>query len=203
MMKGKQLTATNLRLMLSASLFLIVAIAATIVYMANTKLQEVATTVSHTVADASASEDNLQTLKLIKQKLEQNQDTISRVNSIVADSQSYQYQNQILFDLKQYASNSGVTITNFDFSGGGSEQAAPVPTTAAPTPATSAAPTGVKSTSVSITLANPVDYNSLLRFIKSIEQNLTKMQISKISLSKGAGTNEVTTGNFVIEVYIR
>ena len=44
---------------------------------------------------------------------------------------------------------------------------------------------------------------SMLRFVKSIEQNLTKMQISKIGLSKDANSNNVTSDVLTIEVYIR
>ncbi|HET8884055.1 MAG TPA: hypothetical protein VFM68_01135 [Candidatus Saccharimonadales bacterium] len=205
MIKHKELTATNLRIALSVSLFLIIAIAITIFYFANTQLNEFATTVSRTVADSKASENNLQTLQRIERTLEQEKDTIDRVNSIVAESQSYRYQNQILFDLNQYAASAGVTITNLTFNDG-STPAAATPATPAPTTTPGAAAAiqgGVKSTSVLVTLANPISYNSLLRFIKSIEQNLTKMQISRISLSKGADTNAVTTDSLTIEVYVR
>lgn len=211
-MKLSSISATKLRILLASSLFLIIAIAVAIFYFANTKLQEVATEVSHTIADSTASQDNLQTLQKIEKKLAEEKDTIERVNSIVADSQSYQYQNQILFDLNQYASNAGITISNLDFSAGASaDPATPAPATSATpgaeaaTPATPAtpAPSAVKSTSVSVTLVNPIDYNALLRFMKAIEQNLTKMQISKVSLSKGTDANQVTSDSLTIEVYIK
>lgn len=207
-MKASQLTATKLRIVLSISLFLIVAVAITIFYFANSKLKEVATTVSHTIADSTASQSNLQILQQLEKRLAEEKETVERVNGIVADSQSYQYQNQILHDLNTYASQAGITISNLDFSAGNT---ASTPSTAAPAapaagaPAAPIAPTpsGVKSTTVSVTLVNPIEYTALLRFIKSIEQNLTKMQISKISLSKGTEPNQVTSDSLTIEVYIR
>jgi hypothetical protein len=56
---------------------------------------------------------------------------------------------------------------------------------------------------VSITLKTPIIYNNMIRFIKSIEQNLTKMQLSKISLAKDAASGGVTSEALTLEVYIR
>lgn len=199
-MRGYQLTATHLRVMLTISMFVIVAIAAILAFFTYTELKKVAVEVNHISVDASASQNNIQTLQQIQEKLTTDKDVITRTNSIVAESQSYQYQDQILADLKDYAAKAEVTITNIDFTG---STAAPQTTPSTTTPSTPATPNGVKSTSVSITLKNPIIYENLLRFIQSIEQNLTKMQISKISLSRGTSGSEITSDALTIEVYIR
>lgn len=206
-MNLSHLTPTKLRGILLASLGLIIIGAGTIFYFANSSLRQVATTVSHKVADAEASRNNLDNLKKIEKFLSEQQTTIERVNSIVADSQSYQYQDQIIIDLNTYASQAGIAITSINFTAAGAgastdASAAPA-TTQTTTPAPAPAAGGVKSTFVSVTVENPVDYESLLRFVKSIEQNLTKMQISKVSLSKGSEGNDVSTDTLNIEVYIR
>jgi TolA-binding protein len=193
-MARRSLTATGLRLTLSITLLSIAIIASVTIHFLNEGLKTFATEVSHTSADARASEDTIQTLKKIEQELDANREVIERARSIVADSQSYQYQDQIITDLNDYANRAGIGITNIDFS---TAEVAPGTPGAAPV-----APAGVKTTSVSITLKNPVDYNSLLRFIKSIEQNLTKMQISRVGLAKDTGNN-VSSEALAIEVYIR
>jgi hypothetical protein len=208
-MKKTQFTPATLRLILSIGLALAIVGAGIIFTLASTQLRDVATTVSHKVADAKASQNNLANLKKIEKFLADNKEAVTRANDIVAESKSYEYQNQIINDLKTYAAASGVSIKSFDFSAGNSA----TPTTPAPaagataTPsaepaATPAAPT-LKSTTVSITLDSPLVYNNLLHFVKAIEQNLTKMQISAITLSKGAGNNQVTTDALSSEVYIR
>jgi hypothetical protein len=202
----KNLTPTKLRLALSIGLFLTLIAAGAIFYFANNSLRNTATSVSHKVADAEASRNSIANLKKVEKFLAEQNDTIERVNSIVADSQSYQYQDQIILDLNAYAAKAGISITNFDFVA--TTAAAPAATATPPgatvPPAGASAPTvNVKSTTVSITVDNPVDYVKLLKFIKSIEQNLTKMQISKVSLSKGAAPNEVTTDSLAIEIYVR
>lgn len=192
-----ELTATTLRIILSASLFLIAAIGIVGFSYAKSYLKTVAIDTSHTVVDANASQDNLQTLQRIQKILAADQDVIARTNSIVADSQSYQYQDQIISDLNSYATKAGISITNLDFSAAATASPTGSPATATPQP------TGVKSTSVTVTLSNPVGYNNLLTFVRSVEQNLTKMQISRVSLSKGIDKNTVTSDALTIEVYIK
>lgn len=192
------LTATKLRLILGVSLLLIALLMLLFVTNATRGLKTYSNDVSQVLADASASQDNIQTLQKIQQELLANKDVIARTNDIVADSQSYQYQDQIITDINDYAAQAGINVTNIDFL-----KADPSTTTTPAQPSTTPpAPTGVKSTAVSITVKNPVVYENLLRFIKSIEQNLTKMQISRIGLAKDA-TGGVTSEVLNIEVYIR
>lgn len=199
-MKNFHLTPTNLRVMLSISMFIITAIGTGLATLSYNGLKDVAVDVSHTTQDANASQNDLRTLQQIQETLEKDKEVVDRANSIVAESKSYQYQDQIIADLNDYANKSGVSITNIDFS-------STATTTNPTTPQTPATPLvtvpGVKSTSVSVTLKNPIDYVSLLRFLKSIEQNLTKMQVSKVSLTKDAASGNVTSEALTIEVYVR
>lgn len=200
-MKTKKLNATTLRLILGVSLFAIAALAIVGFSYAKTYLEGVAVDTSHIVVDASASQDSLQTLQKVQKELESNKDVIARTQSIVAESQSYQYQDQIINDLNTYAAQAGLSITNLDFAttSGASAAPTPAPGAAAAVPAAG----GLKSTSVTVTLSSPVDYTKLLSFIQSVEQNLTKMQISRVSLSKGADSGTVTSDALAIEVYIK
>lgn len=195
----RELTATRLRLFLSLSLILVVVLGGVSFSIVHSSLDSFATDVSHKIADANASRDNVQNLQKIQQKLTQRHDAIQKVDNIVAESKSYQYQNQIITDLNRYAARAGVGITNINFTDAQSTSSTPG---AAPAPATPA-PSGVKSTSATITLANPVDYTKLLKFITYIEQNLTKMQISRINLSKDASGKSINSEAFTIEVYIK
>ena len=199
MIKRRPLTATMLRAILTATMFAILLLGAFGFGFANSKLHDVAIDVSHTTADASASRNNLQNLQKVEKDLKDKAEVVQRANSIIADSQSYQYQNQIITDINDYAAKAGITITNITFS----TTTQPTGTTTQPTTPVTPTPSGVRSMPVNVTLKNPIDYTSLLRFIKSIEQNLTKMQIAKINLSKDAGKNTVTSDTLTIQVYVR
>lgn len=198
MIKARSITASQLRLVLSLSMFLLALIAAVGFYFVNSNLKKYAVEVSHVAADANASRDNLQNLQKIEKQLEEDQDIVQKTNSIVAESQSYQYQDQIITDISDYASRAGITITDINFSTQ-SSTSTPGSTSAPAAPV----PSGIKSTSVAITLKNPIVYNDLLRFLKSIEQNLTKMQVSRVNLSKDTSTNGVTSDILTLQVYIR
>lgn len=207
-MKNIKLTAVSFRLILSVTLFLTAGIIVAAVWFSTSKLKGFAAEVSQISSDASASQDSVQTLQKTKQELEAQKDIVTKAANIVADSQGYQYQDQIIKDLNAYANASGLSITNFSFaaSTGAASSATPAPaasgSTASPTPATTAIPSGVKSTTASVTLKTPVNYVNLLQFIHSIEQNLTKMQIARITLSKGASAQEINTDSLEIQVYI-
>lgn len=205
-MKSKELTATTFRILLITSLALIAAAGVGGFFLAKKQLTEVATQVSSAVSEADASSDNLENLQRLKRELSDQKEVISRTSQIVAESQSYRYQDQIIADLTKYASEAGIKITDMDFGDPGQAATSPssapsggAAATANPTPA----PAGVKSTSVSVTLDNPVEYSNLLRFVRLIEQNLTKMQISRIGLSNDSSSEDVSSDALTIEVYIR
>lgn len=180
MIKGKPLQATTLRLILIVLLFLIAIITSVIFSFFTDRLRDTATEASLILAKANNSQNDIQVLQRIEEELKKNTEVAERASSIVADSQSYQYQDQIIKDLTDYANKAGIIITNFDFGTTKSTSSA----TPSPAPTQQQIPTGVKSTSVSITLKSPVSYEAILRFIHSIEQNLTKMQISKSASPK-------------------
>lgn len=205
-MNIKAINATKLRLILAGSLLLLTVLGILLVVTAYPSLKNFSSEVSQITANADASEDSIQTLQKIQQELLINKDSIERASEIVAESQSYQYQDQIVTDLNDYANKAGITISNIDFETSSTAAGATTPpaaTTSPSSPAATAAPAGVKSTIANITLKNPVNYESLLRFIKHIEQNLTKMQISNITMAKDTNTGGITSGALNLEVYIK
>lgn len=215
-------SATRLRAFLFIALGLsIIAIAALVVYGVQ-YLDKYAAEVNQTVYESTTSDERLAAVRRQVESLEQNQSAVERARQIVADSQSYMYQDVIIRDLQYFANKAGIQIVNFDFATQAAEDSqTPATTPAAPTPGgpiagdpDSTGPPGVeptqptapqlKSTTVNIALANPVDYKSLLQFINYIEQNLTKMQISSVSLSRaGDDDSKVTSDSLTIEVYVR
>lgn len=202
------LTASRLRVILSVCLILVAGLTVALFYFGRQQLETTALTVSHSVADASASENNLASLEKIQEELAANKDVIDRIGKLTADSQGYNYQNQIITDLKEHASKADLTISTISFT----SDSASSSSTGATTPATGATTTpgasgaasasGLNSVSIGVTLQNPVPYDNLLRFIRSLEQNLTKMQIAQVGLTK-ADDGGVTTEALTIKLYTR
>lgn len=206
-------SATRLRLSLFVSMSLaIVAIVALVVYGVK-YLDSYAAEVNEIVYESSTSNDRLVDVRRQVDELEKNTTAAERAKQIVAESQSYRYQDVIVRDLHSFANKAGIKITNFDFTAGneasqssGSPAPAATPDPDSPAaPTTPAQPTSqLRSTKVNITLDNPTNYRQLLQFIHYIEQNLTKMQIASITLS-GSPDNEseIVSESLTIEVYIR
>lgn len=192
----KGLSATKLKVILMASILLLVLIACTGFWYFRLFLVNYSNQVSADNVAATVSSNEVTQLQKLKDELEINKVAVTRAEKIVADSTHYQYQNQIIDDISSYAAAAGVTITGFSF--GASDT--PSTQSAAGT-ATSIA--GLKTTEASISIKSPVSYSAIMNFIYSIESNLTKMQLTGISMSKNATNNQVVVNPISIKVYTR
>ena len=210
--KEKQaFSAVTMRLVLVVVLLLILALMSGGFYVAYSSLRTTAEEVAKTQSEAQVSDARVQNLISLERQLKQHTYAIDRAKQIVAESKSYQYQNQIITDLTHYATQAGVSITSFTFEGDApvANSGAAQPTTPATEGATddatqSATPTGnFKSTQVSIQLGENVSYQNLLHFLYLIEQNLTRMQVAAVSMTKGEAVDAVTAQTLNLEVYIR
>lgn len=201
-----QLNATLARILLSLALVLILLVMTAGFYMAYSFMKDSAQQVAGVQADAKAADKKLQDVRSLSSKLEKYQDSVKKAEKIVAESTSYQYQNQIINDITAYARQAGVGISSFTFqddstaSGGKSSSS-----TASKTPATpsSPSPSGAKSTSVSIQMDKHLNYVRFLQFLHLLEQNLTRIQVANISLAKGENPQEVESQALKLELYLR
>ncbi len=200
-----QLTARQFRIVLLIILFLLVGGLVAGSVFVQTKLRSYSAEISTQNSQAARSESDIATLRKIEAFLEENQSVEQLAQKVVAESSSYQYQDQIIKDLSAIASESGITITSYGFSEAAAEGATPAGGAAQPgaaaTPAP-AAPSGLNSKSVSVQIVSPVSYNNLLDFIRRVEQNTTKMQIAGVSMS-AAESGQVSSNAFDIKVYVR
>ncbi len=213
-MTGSKLTPAKLRLILFALMFLLVVAAVAIFMLGYARIKSYSQEAQATSAQALASNNSLQSLAATKNELQKNTVAVKRANQLVSESQSYVYQDQIISDINKYATEAGLRITNITFTDTKTTQvAASAPAAGASgssaTPGTAAAssPTGVNSKTASITLENPVDYNSILTFMHLIEQSLFRMQVAQVGLSRSTdtakGPNKITSDTLNLEVYVR
>ena len=201
-----QLNATLARILLSLALVLILLVMTAGFYMAYNFMKDSAQQVASVQADAKAADKKLQDVRSLSSKLEKYQDSVKKAEKIVAESTSYQYQNQIINDITAYARQAGVGISSFTFQddskASGSKSSS---STTSQTPATSSSPSpsGAKSTSVSIQMDKHLNYVRFLQFLHLLEQNLTRMQVANISLAKGENPQEVESQALKLELYLR
>lgn len=196
-----------MRLFLACSI--VVAFMATvgISWFGYTIMQKKAKDVNTAVYEASTSDEKLSTLQRLSQDYDNNLEAVAKSEQIVAQSRSYRYQDTIISDIQKIAASAGVTIEGYTFSDGAATNGSgatqqPSQTT---TPTVTAA--GLSSTTTTITFDENTSYEELLRFMRGIELNNTKMQIESVTMSRGTDesgdTTETVTNSFVLEVYVK
>jgi len=182
-MKKAKLTAVSLRAILATSIVLIIILASVGFYFAQDLLRTYAGSVGQTVADSVASGNDVQSLEKLQQDLQARQDIVVKTSNLITSTSTFQ--NQSIIDLKKYSQEAGITITTYGF-------AAVAPTT----------PGGAAGSGVTVTLASPVSYVGLLKFLTLVESNIPKMQVASVVLGRVEGnTNSVRTDSVTIEVF--
>lgn len=195
----KVLNASIARIVLSLLLLIILSAMVGLVIFAYSFLSKASEEVGKMQTEATAVDAKIQSLLASKSQLDRNSDTVKKAKNIVSESKLYQYQNQIIQDLNTYADRAGIPIKSFSFQN--------EPTTSAKTATsskqTSTSPAGVKSTFVSIQLGDHIDYTKFLHFLSLIEKNVTRMQLSGVSISRGANNHEISIQSLEVKVYTR
>ncbi|HEY1085691.1 MAG TPA: hypothetical protein VGE34_03110 [Candidatus Saccharimonadales bacterium] len=215
-MGEKKLSARLLNYILIACLLLIAVGSGTGFYFTQNILKEYATSASELTSKAAAGSENVAALSKIREYLATHQAQREKVKKIVGESAQYNYRDEVVKELSRFARESRVQITSINFSETASGQTAPSSGSSAPAQSTPSATTpnpasgvsgqtapAVKSSTFNVAIKNPVNYRSLLTFISKIEQNVTKMQISQISLTTNSDNGQLSSESFNIEVYLR
>ena len=199
----KGLTASSARIVLA--LFLLIILAAMVAgsYFAYSFLSTTSKEVADMQTEASAVDMKIQNLLKLKDQLEKNPVATKKAEQIVAESKSYQYQNQIINDLSIYAAKANVPIQSFTFQDSSTSSAKSSSSSSQTTTKKPTSVNGVKSITVSIQLGDKVPYNNLLHFLYLVENNVTRMQIYGVSISRGEQRGEVSAQSLELGVYVR
>lgn len=177
----KQFKPQNLRTILASLFVLALLISAGGFYYGITTIRTYAVEVNNRLADADASGKQIQSLQTLRDQLSKSTSLIEKADQLFATPDSYQ--SQVLGDLKRYADAAGLSIATTTFS--------------------DPAESGIHA--VTVTLKQPVTYNSLVAFLNNVEGNLPKLQVSSISLGRAGsgGATRVKTGDIKIDISVR
>jgi uncharacterized protein YoxC len=153
-------------------------------YYAHDKLTEQAKEVSSiaTRLTNSGTSQPGQDLSKLQAELELHRGVNEKINNLTVPLSNLQ--SRAIQDINNYSQKSGVSVENFTFG---------------PTADNSS----LKPNDVTVILKNPVDYNSLIKFIQLIETNLPKMNLQGINITAAAGGQSVTVGDLIIGVSTR
>ena len=159
-------------------------------YLIHQQLAAQAVEVNHLKIDSEINEQGIANAQKLRRVLNTNTDNITRAAAIVADTKYYEYQDQIVRDISAYASAANLTVLGFDFSTATTGKASSV--------------SGLKSINATLSLQNPVPYGNYLKFLKLVERNLTKMQVTQLDISNDLKTaGAINSPVISLEVYVR
>jgi len=144
--------------------FIIIALAASGggFYYAQSKLSETAAQVKTTRTELAIS-DNL-TNEVLRSQVATA--SISSEKALALKLSAEEYQEQLTSDVKAYARNNSINVSNYSFAANSTD-----------------ASTTANASSMTITLSNPVNFNDLMKFLKSIETNIPKIQITNLKIT--------------------
>ncbi len=189
-LKKMQLTSRTVSWLLTGAIVLLLIAAGVGSWLMQGLLSSQVIETDHARINADLSQTELQRSKTLQTYLENNKAAIEKASAVVSETKTYQYQNQIVNDIESYASKAGVTVLGYSF---------PQDTATAKPDAT-----GLKSVSATLSLQTPVSYTNYLKFLKYIEQNITKMQITSLSLAPDTdNANNIKDTAITLKVYVR
>lgn len=185
------LNAQRLKLLLAGVIVLGIIMGISSVWFLNGILATKIAETNDAARSSQMSVSNLGLAEALKIYLDKHSEDIESAARIVADTTAYKFQNQIVEDVTRYANNAGLTIIGIDF---------PQDINSATVDKT----TGLKSLSANIRISDGTRYTSYLKFLKLIEQNLTKMQVTDISITPSqTDQNVIANTSIGIQVYVQ
>jgi hypothetical protein len=189
----KNFKATTLQYVFAGIIVLLLGIVVGVFLLAQQAMSRQFLATDHARIDAELVQEEIVRLQQLKTNLENDNETVEKTERIVAESQQYEYQDQVVNDINSYARQYGIDVISFDFG------AKPGPTTNS-----SSGGSAQQKSIVQIQLNEDITYEAFLKFIKSIEQNITKMQLTGISIQPNTKNPQLIQGpSLEIEVFLR
>lgn len=187
------LNASSFRAILSVSLVLIVVVASLGFAYAYQLLEKYADDIAHKKVDASASDKTIASLQKVQQTIEQNQGLIDKIDTLRSNDTFPEF--VIDKELRAIAKRNDIKVSSYtlgtsqDGATGGTTQPTPgqQPTVTAPI-------SGGDTVTMTISFASVPSYKKYLQFLYDIEQNVPKMRIKGVGVSKSGGGDTSANG---------
>jgi hypothetical protein len=182
---------STLRNMMKSLIIVMIGLSAFGFYYVQGELSTLATSIGDTISQTKLSGADSQIVETFKQEIAEAQQAADKASLLTTSVQNHQSQS-ITKDLDKYAADTNIKITGYDYT---------QPTNLSAPKLTD----GIVASYLTITLTNPVPFTNFMQFLRLIESNTPKMQITGISLkhSPGSPADTVTVEPLIIEIYTR
>lgn len=202
-----KINAKSMRVILSLGLVILLSAVGTGFYFVYQQVNNLAEQTAIKQTEADSIDRKVTYLQGLKKELNEQSENITKAQKIVAETKDYQYQNQIISDLSRIAMASNVQIQSYTFnneSAASTSGEATATAQPAQTPGDTSPKSTINSTEVSIKLGDGIEFKNYLTFISLIERNITRMQISDVSITRNEeNPNLINSQEINIKVYTR
>jgi len=197
------MNARKLRWVLLASLILLAVFNVVGFSLLSNLLAGKARAADHALIDADIARSDTEHLQKLQKQLADSADIVTKAKQIVGSQTDYKYQDQVISDLNKLAQTYGIKISGYSFPATGTAPTSTTPTK--PGGIKTVLPKGVKQVLVTINISGSVQYESYLKFLRSLELNLTRLQVTGVDLTPNptAGSGYVTNPSISIQMYVR
>ena len=177
----KGFTPQKMRALLSVMLVLVTLGSGALFYYALGETRKYGTEVNHRLLDADASYEQLSSLQALKTQLTESETLVGKANQLFATPDNYQA--EALAAVRNYATVAGLSITNTRFAD---------------------AEDGSKTIVISFNEGS-VTYDKLIYFLRNVEENVPKLQVTSLPVSHitGGDSNSIKVGDITIKIYVR
>lgn len=214
-MKLGNLTPTKFRILLLSILGVAVIASVAVTYFGQSFIRTNSESVIEAVSSEFSSKNRLERLQKAGAVLESHKDSMEKAKQLTASSNNFDYQQQLIDDLNRYAERAGIVITGYSFniSESGQADSTPTPTVsernsiegggdgADPSMRPSAA--APQKATVTATIQSPIQYETLLRFLSTLETSLPKISVQDLQLTRSdTNPNEISLSSLNLEVSV-
>lgn len=188
------MTPRKMNKALKISLALLAVLVAVGIYFADKQLQSVAGGISRLRAEIEITNQNVDNYELTKTKI----DELSYVKEL-ADEILPQTEEQsiIVAELSEFAKRSNLTTGSIEFTDESSSSAG------SSASKTKKAPAGVEVVSVVFSVSEEASYQDVLEFLRYIEGNRRKMQVTRVSLTPGSDGQKIADLTISLNLFVK
>lgn len=172
------MTPRSMNKVLKLSLLFLGLLTVAVLYFANARLTNIAKETAKVRAEVEAGHQQIETYQQTKAKVDSLGYVTELANKVLPKDPD---QSAAVAELSQFAVRSGLQVSQITFVDAG--KTTPTSTSSKDSKKKSIIPKGVTIVPVEIQLLPGANYNSLLDFLKSIENNRRKTQITSITIA--------------------
>lgn len=166
------MTPTRMNTLLKITLVVCIVVGIGVLYFANGKLTQVAQQTARLKADALIGQKQIETYQKTKTQVESLSYVDDLANRVLPPDKD---QSAIVAEVSEFALRSGLTINQITFND--------TAKSAKPAKGSITIPKGVNTVPVSLQFAAGAKYDKVLNFLKTLEDNRRKSQVTNISLT--------------------